>query len=153
MEAEEKAHHCLVRLSATDDVARVRADGLELTSGPAQPDSRGEWWLAEELLIAALSTSLLSTFREQARREGLAVGAYSCVGEAIVHEARETPLSRVVLRVEVEAASEDLPRLDGVLRQAKHACVLARALAVPLELQLTPMPSGASFALHEPRSR
>jgi hypothetical protein len=140
----EKAHHCLVRLSTIDDAARIHTDsGLELTGGPTVTGWRGDWWRAEDLLLAAVETSLLSSFREQARSERLPIGAFRCTGEAVFHEGKDAPLGRLVLRIELETAPEDLLRAEAALWRAKEACVVARALTVPLELQVTTVQSGA----------
>jgi organic hydroperoxide reductase OsmC/OhrA len=142
----EKGHHVLIRVTATDGVARVQTEGLELLAGPSQPEGRGQWWFAEELLVAALSRSLLEAVHDEAHKAALPVGLFTCVGEAIVHPSKANPLGRLILRISIEAAASDVPRLDALVRRATQACVLARALAVPLEVQLTPLPSSATFS-------
>ncbi len=152
MEEAEKAHHCLVRVFTTDTLARVIAEGVELVGGPTLPGRAGEWWICEQLLIASVGVSLLSSFHELAHKERLAVGAFRCVGEAIFHEGAGAPLSRVVLRVQMESTPGDLERAERILRRAKDASVVARVLDVPIELQVVATASGSTLAPSEPRS-
>ena len=121
-------HHCLVRISTTDSSARVQAGERELTGGPTLPDTSGDWWLGEELLAAAAGLSLLSSLHELAGPARLAIGAYRCVAEAVF-----------------------LLRAEAILRHAKDSSVIAHALTVPIELQVTPMPSGAKVDTAPPR--
>jgi organic hydroperoxide reductase OsmC/OhrA len=134
------AHHTVVRLSTTNGVARASADGQELTAGPTSSDG----WQCEQLLVAAAAVSLFNSFCVRARQERLATGAFTCVAEAVFHEDASPPLGRLVLRVELEAAADDLTRAEQILHAAKERCVAARALTVPLELQITALPSGAA---------
>lgn len=149
----EIVHHSLVRVSTTDTIARVRAesavalDERALDAGPMAPEGWiGNWWLWEELLVAAAGTSLLETFQQLAKEARLPYGAFRCTGEAIYHEENVTPLSRLVLRVELEAAPEDLPRAESVLRDARDRFVLAKALQLPVDVQVTAVPSGAGLS-------
>ncbi len=144
----EKAHHCVLRLSATDLPARVRVGDRELAAGPTLLDGNGDWWRGEQLLVAAAAVSLLSSFHEHARKERLATGAFNCVAEAVFHQSNDgqgAALARLVLRVELEAPPRDLPRAEQILHRAKESCMAARALRVPLELQITPLPSGTTL--------
>jgi organic hydroperoxide reductase OsmC/OhrA len=143
-----KAHHCVVRLSATDLPARVQVGDRELAAGPTLLDGSGDWWRAEQLLVSAAAVSLLSSFHRLARQERLAAGAFNCVAEALFHDGEDgqgPALARLVLRVEIEAPVGDLPRVEQILHRAKEGCMAARSLSVPLELQLTPLPSGTAL--------
>lgn len=152
----EPAHHTLVRLSATDDTVRVRAGERELLGGPTVAGAGGDGWRGEELLVAAAGVSLAGDYHARARREGLATGAFRCVAEGVFYAVHAdggeaVRLRRLVLRVELEAAPEDLARAEHLLHRAKESCVVAAALRVPLELQVTPLPSGALSTPPEPR--
>jgi organic hydroperoxide reductase OsmC/OhrA len=143
----EKAHHCVLRLSATDLPARVWVGDRELAAGPTLLEGTGDWWRAEQLLVASAAVSLLSSFHEHARKERLATGAFNCVAEAVFHDdqaGQGRALVRLVLRVELEAPPRDLPRAEEILHRAKETCMAARALRLPLELQITALPSGAT---------
>jgi organic hydroperoxide reductase OsmC/OhrA len=143
----EKAHHCVLRLSATDLPARVRVGDRELAAGPTLLDGNADWWRCEQLLVGAAAVSLLSSFHEHARQERLATGAFNCVAEAVFHQGQDghgPALARMLLRVELEAPPRDLARAEQILHRAKETCMAARALRVPLELQITPLPSGAT---------
>lgn len=149
----EKVHHSLVRASTTDTIARVRAESAialgdrALDAGPIAPEGWiGDWWLWEELLVAAACTSLLETFQRLAKDARLPYGAFHCTGEAIYHEERGTPLARLVLRVELEAAPDDLPLADAVLREARDRFALAQALRLPVDVQVTPVRSGTALS-------
>jgi organic hydroperoxide reductase OsmC/OhrA len=143
----EKAHHCVLRLSATDLPARVRVGDRELAAGPTLLDGNADWWRCEQLLVGAAAVSLLSSFHEHAKQERLATGAYNCVAEAVFHDGQDgqgAALARLVLRVELETSPRDLGRAEQILHRAKETCMAARALRVPLEVQITPLPAGSS---------
>jgi organic hydroperoxide reductase OsmC/OhrA len=136
-------HHSLVRLTAIDLAARIEANGRELIGGPDVPERARDWWLAEELLLSAIGLSLLSAFRGIAAQERLPVGVYVSVVEGIFRDDPERALSRIVFRIDLDAAASDVVRAEHALMRAKHACAIAHALAAPIELQINVAPSGA----------
>ena len=114
---------------------------------PSEFGGRDSWWSPEHLLLSALSLCLMTTFEALARKARLSVLGYASRGEATLDRA-EAGLAFTAFRlhVRVEVAEGDAERTPRLLESAKKHCLVARALAVPVDLEiavLTPAPVSA----------
>jgi organic hydroperoxide reductase OsmC/OhrA len=114
--------------------ARVPIEG----GAPPEFGGRDSWWSPEHLLLSSLSLCLMTTFEALAGKARLPVLGYACRAEAILDRA-ETGLAFTAfgLRVRVEVAPADAERTPQLLESAKKHCLVARALAVPVSLDVT----------------
>jgi organic hydroperoxide reductase OsmC/OhrA len=129
--------------------ATLQAPARPSIEGGAPPEFGGQdaWWSPEHLLLSALSLCLMTTFEALARKARLDVLGYACRGEATLDRG-ETGIAFTGfgLHVQVEVAEADAERTPRLLESAKKHCLVARALAVPVEVEIavvTPSPVGA----------
>jgi organic hydroperoxide reductase OsmC/OhrA len=115
---------------------------------PPEFGGRDSWWSPEHLLLSSLSLCLMTTFEALARKARLSVLGYACHGEATLDRA-ETGLAFTAFRlqVRVDVAEADAERTPKLLESAKKHCLVARALAVPVDVDIavvTPTAAGVA---------
>lgn len=95
-------------------------------------------WTPEDLLVAAVASCYVQTLRAIAARREILLYQVEVEGVGHVTRRADGRLGFVVieLRVEMSADPEDGRAAEKAARDAHRACLLARALDIPVELEL-----------------
>jgi organic hydroperoxide reductase OsmC/OhrA len=125
--------------SVTGDVA-LDASGLPTIESAAPPQfgGKGERWSPEALLVAAVASCFILTFRAIARASSLPWTNLECtVAGTLERVAGVTQFTRVVTRatLTVPAASNTMS-CERVLGKAERDCLIANSLRCQRELQI-----------------
>lgn len=125
--------------SDAGDVA-LDASGLPTieSSAPPQFGGKGERWSPEALLVAAVASCFILTFRAVARASALHWTSLECTVEAKLERvAGVTQFSHILTRavLTVPAASSTASCERG-LRKAERDCLIANSLRCQRELQI-----------------
>ena len=112
------------------------------TAPPLEFDGPGDAWSPEQLLLAAVQSCFLMTFRAVAAASGIEFTALSVEAEGTVDRAGgRTRFTEIVLRPRVVApAGVDTVRLRRALEKAERACLVSASLSTPVRLE--PEPAG-----------
>jgi peroxiredoxin-like protein len=112
------------------------------TAPPLEVDGPGDAWSPEQLLLAAVQSCFLMTFRAVAAASGIEFTALSVEAEGTVDRAGgRTRFTEIVLRPRVVApAGVDTVRLRRALEKAERACLVSASLSTPVRLE--PEPAG-----------
>jgi len=133
-------HHYEVVLERDGSTARLSSSEHPVIVGGAPPQFGGEprLWSPEELLLASVSTCVMTTFQVYAAKERIPIGIYRCVAEATLDRTRVgLAFTRIVLRVDLTVAASDVERVEKVLQLAKRDCIVSNTLNLPVELDST----------------
>jgi organic hydroperoxide reductase OsmC/OhrA len=96
------------------------------TDAPADFDGPGDAWSPEQLLLAAVESCFLLTFRAIAKASKLEFTSIAVEGEGPVDRADgRTRFTEIVLPARVRRA----------LEKAEHACLVSASLATPVRLE------------------
>ena len=102
---------------------------------PAEFNGRDDWWSPEHLLLAATGLCLKSTFDALTARAGVPVLGYSSrVGGVLEKAPRGIVFTSITIAVELMVAEHHVARARELLLQAKEHCIVAKSLAVPINL-------------------
>ena len=105
---------------------------------PPQFGGSDRVWSPEELLVAAALECLWTTFEAYARRDGLAVADWSGTGVAILDRGPRGPVfTSIVLGVDIEVGAGDEERARRLLEKAEQGCIIANALNVPIQVDVS----------------
>jgi organic hydroperoxide reductase OsmC/OhrA len=116
-----------------DAAARRPIEG----GAPPEFGGRDAWWSPEHLLLSSLSLCLMTTFEALARRARLTVLGYACRAEAVLDRSEGgLAFTGFGLHVEVEVSPGDEERTTTLLASAKKHCLVAKALALPVTLDV-----------------
>ncbi len=108
------------------------------TGAPPQFGGSERVWSPEELLVGAALSCLQSTFVAYAKRANLAIRAWSGRATGTLVKTPDGPRFSVLdLTVELATAPGDEALAEQTLRTAERACIVSRALAVPVHLSVT----------------
>jgi peroxiredoxin-like protein len=122
-------------------------DGYATLSSPGVPDLRsappedfggpGDAWSPEQLLLAAVQSCFLLTFRAVAQASRLEWASMSVEAEGVVDRAGGvTRFTEIVLRPRVALpAGTDWVRVQRALEKAERACLVSSSLATPIRLE------------------
>jgi organic hydroperoxide reductase OsmC/OhrA len=120
---------------------RLSSDGkspLEVATPPEFRDGIAGMWTPEDLLVAAVASCYVQTLRAIAGRREILL--YEVEVEGVGHVTRRVDgrLGFVVieLRVELSVDRQDERAGEKAARDAHCACLVARALDIPVELEL-----------------
>jgi organic hydroperoxide reductase OsmC/OhrA len=95
-------------------------------------------WTPEQLLLCALAGSFTTTFHEVARAAGFVFADLEVEIEGSVRRTRraECNFTEILVRPRLTVATKDL-RESGMalLRKAKAACLISRAISVPQTME------------------
>jgi peroxiredoxin-like protein len=130
-------------------VARIAGgpDGYATLSSPGVPDLRsappedfggpGDAWSPEQLLLAAVESCFLLTFRAVAQASHLQWVSMSIETEGVVDRVGGvTRFTEIVVRPRVRLpAGADSARVKRALEKAERACLVSSSLASPIRLQ------------------
>jgi organic hydroperoxide reductase OsmC/OhrA len=106
----------------------------DLTGGPP-PEFRGDAhnWSPEHLLAAALGLCVYTTFDAFAQQDKLDIAGYRDVVTAVLDRTSSgLALKRLTVSVEITVESADVERARATFERAKKACIVSRALSVPV---------------------
>ncbi len=92
---------------------------------------------AEHLLVAAAEICLANTFFFLAERSGLEVSSYESTAEGELEYVPKEGFrfKKIVLRPAIAVRAEDRERAERFLEKAHQACLIARSLSTPVEVQ------------------
>lgn len=133
-------HRYEVRLSA-GPTGYAHLGGEGLPDLPAAPPSDfggpGDAWSPEHLLLAAIETCFVFTFRAVAKASRLAFRALDVTTEGVVdREDGRLRFVQIVLRPRVTlAADADSLRALRVIEKSERACIVSASLAVPVRVE------------------
>ena len=118
-----------------------------LTGPPPEFGGEEAWWSPEHLLLSAMNACLMATFGAMARARGLRVEGYRSRATGVLSK---TPgglaFTSLALAVTLRAEGGEIERARETLLKAKQRCIVANALALPVQLEveieaLTPEPA------------
>ena len=122
-------------------------DGYATLSSAGVPDLRsappedfggpGDAWSPEQLLLGAVESCFLLTFRAVAQASRLEWASMSVEAEGVVDRANGvTRFTEIVLRPRVALpAGADWVRVQRALEKAERACLVSSSLATPIRLE------------------
>ena len=112
------------------------------TAPPLEFDGPGDAWSPEQLLLAAVQSCFLMTFRAVAAASGIDFTSLRVEAEGTVDRVNgRTRFTEIVLRPRVVApAGMDAVRLRRALEKAEHVCLVSASLSTPIRLE--PEPAG-----------
>ena len=104
---------------------------------PREFDGPGDAWSPEHLLLAAVETCFLFTFRAVMAAAGLEFRAIEVVADGIVARNGGPPrFTEITLRPRVTVArADDRERALRAVARAEHACLVSRALVTPVHVE------------------
>jgi peroxiredoxin-like protein len=119
--------------------ATLKSDGVPdlMTEAPADFDGPGDAWSPEQLLLAAVETCFLLTFRAIAKASGIEFTSLAIEGEGTVDRADgRMRFTEIVLRPRLALpAGIDATRVRRALEKAEHACLVSASLSTPVRLE------------------
>ncbi len=108
------------------------------TGPPPQFGGNEEVWSPEELLVGAALACLQSTFAAYAKRAALRIHGWTATGTGTLNKGPGGPVfTSIDLAVELDTERGDEVQAEQVLREAERACIVSRALVVPVHLYVT----------------
>ncbi|HMN28830.1 MAG TPA: OsmC family protein [Caldilineaceae bacterium] len=123
------------RVSASggrEGVVVASAAGLAdlVTASPAEFDGPGDQWSPETMLVAAVASCYLLTFRSIARAARFDWNQVRCRVEGILDRVeRVTRFTKIYLNVKLEAPSGvDLQKAQQLLQKTEQSCLITRSL-------------------------
>jgi peroxiredoxin-like protein len=133
-------HHYDVQLSGgPNGYATVATSGLpNLTSAPPPAfDGPGDAWTPEHLLLAAVETCFLFTFRAVAKHADIAFAKLDLSSEGIVdRQDGRTRFTEIVLRPRLTVATgTDMHRVRSALEKTERACLVSASLSTPVRVE------------------
>ena len=104
---------------------------------PLDFDGPGDAWSPEQLLLAAVQSCFLLTFRAVAKASRLEFASLSVEAEGVVDRVNGvTRFTEIVLRPRVALpAGADWVRVKGALEKAERACLVSASLDTPIRLE------------------
>lgn len=119
--------------------ASVRAPGLPdlAVAPPLEFDGPGDAWSPEQLLLAAVESCFLLTFRAVAAASRIEFTSLSVEAEGTVdRNADGMRFTEIVLRPRIMTPpGVDPIRVRRALEKAERACLVSRSLATPVSLE------------------
>jgi peroxiredoxin-like protein len=119
----------------------VRAgDGIPFTldfSVPPEFGGEGGMWTPEHLLLSAVASCFVATYRGMATKSNLDFQTIEITVEGVI-EKQEGSLrfTRIILRPEaLIGREEDRARASRLLEKAEQGCLIARSLSAEIEMQ------------------
>lgn len=115
--------------------ARVEAPPRPIIScaPSAELDGDATAWCAEQLLLSAIGTSVLTTFEALAARAQVTVLAWGArVGGSVERTDLGPRFTKFIVEMEVEVT--DVERARGVVEECRKLCLISNALVAPVEL-------------------
>jgi peroxiredoxin-like protein len=127
---------------------RVRSAGLPdlPVATPAEFDGPGDQWSPETLLVGAVASCYLLTFRGIAQMARLEWNDLRCDVEGVLERVeRVTRFTKVVLKVKLQVPPRsDLQKAQQLLDKAKQVCLITNSLNAHIVLKAEVYPSEAA---------
>ncbi len=138
-------HRYTVSLASGELVAPPRAP---IAAGaPPQFGGTDQVWSPEDLLAASVLLCLQTTFDAFARRASLRVLDWRGDATATLEKGQGGPtFSSIALGVTVTTEPGDEQRAADLVRSAERHCIISRALAVPVTVEVTASSRAVSAA-------
>lgn len=117
----------------------VLNDTLAVATPPEFPGGIPGIWSPEHLLVAAVSSCLMTTFLAIAEHSRLSFRSFHVKAEGKLEEVEgKLMISEIVLRPRVEIAQEhDREKAERVLRKSEAACLISRSLKATIDMRTT----------------
>jgi peroxiredoxin-like protein len=133
-------HHYRVHLkSEPNGYATLAAPGLpDLRSAPPPAyDGPGDAWSPEHLLVAAVETCFLFTFRAVAKHAEIDCTLIDLSVEGVVsRQDGSIRFTEIVLRPKLAlSAGTDMERVKRVLEKTERACLVSASLSTPIRIE------------------
>jgi organic hydroperoxide reductase OsmC/OhrA len=115
--------------------ARVEAPPRPIISCGPPPELEGDAtaWSAEQLLLSAIGTSVLTTFEAFAARAHVTVLAWGARAGGVVERTDAGPrFTKFVVEIDMEV--NDVERARGVVEETRKHCLVSNALNIPVEI-------------------
>lgn len=129
-------HHYVVTLGHGELAAPPRASLR--TGAPPQFGGSDQVWSPEELLVGAALSCLETTFAAYARRASVPIHDWHGTATGTLVKAAGGPVfTSIDLAIVVVTESGHEAQAEQLLHDADRACIVARALAVPVRLSAT----------------
>jgi peroxiredoxin-like protein len=133
-------HHYEVTLSGEPTgYATLSSEGMPpLRSAPPKDfDGPGDAWGPEHLLLAAVATCFMFTFRAVAQASKFTFTSLDLSGSGTVdRQGGMTRFTEITLRTRLKLpAGGDPERAKRILEKGKNACLVTASLSVPIELE------------------
>jgi len=133
-------HRYEVRLAGgPEGHARLASRGVPdlSTEAPLDFDGPGDAWSPEQLLVAAVESCFLLTFRAVAKASGIEFTSLAVEGEGIVDRANgRLRFTEIILRPRLALpAGVDATRVRRALEKAEHTCLISASLSTPIRLE------------------
>jgi peroxiredoxin-like protein len=122
------AGHATLRSGGVPDLA---------TDAPLDFDGPGDAWSPEQLLLAAVASCFVLTFRAVAKGSNIAYSSIAVDAEGTVDRGEgRTRFTEIVLRPRLALpAGVDATRVRRALEKAEHACLVSASLSTPVRLE------------------
>lgn len=107
------------------------------TAPPLEFDGPGDAWSPEQLLLGAVASCYLLTFRALARASKIEVVSLTIAGEGVVDRADGVMrFTDIVLRPRLTiAAGADRARVERALEKAKRGCLVSASLVPEVRVE------------------
>lgn len=115
--------------------ARVESPSRPIISCGPPPELEGDAtaWSAEQLLLAAIGMSMLTTFEAFAARAQVAVLAWGArVGGTVERTDAGPRFTKFVVELDMEVT--DVERARGVIEETRKCCLVSNSLVAPIEI-------------------
>ena len=144
-------HHYSVHLSAGPvGYAEAKSFGLPTlrVAAPLDYYGPGDAWSLEHLLLAAVQSCLLLTFRAMAKVAQLKFVSLDVETSGIVdREDGVTRFTEIVLRPRLTVpVGTGLERAQRILERSEKACLVSASLATPIRMEQTILEADAALA-------
>jgi peroxiredoxin-like protein len=129
---------------------QTAADGKPVLTNapPAQFGGPGDAWSPEDLLVAAVASCFILTFRAIARASGLAWNELACSAEGTLDKADgATRFTGMALNAQLTVpAGVSADKAERLLHKAEAGCLVSRSLNTEARLQTQIVQAPASSA-------
>lgn len=112
-------------------------DAITVATPPEFPQGMPGIWSPEHLLVAAVSSCLMTTFLAIAEHSKLSFRSFRVHAEGRLEEVEgKLMISEILLRPRVEIGQEpDREKAERVLRKSEAACLISRSLKSRISMQ------------------
>jgi organic hydroperoxide reductase OsmC/OhrA len=155
----QRLPHRYLAVAAGEDIGTIAISSDDLPSLPAAPprefDGPGDRWSPETLLVAAVASCLVLTFRAVARASGVSWTSLSCaVDGTLDHVDKTTAFTRFDIHARLTIpTTTDAGRARTALEKAERNCLISNSLkaATHLTLDIESVADMPELALPESR--
>jgi peroxiredoxin-like protein len=132
-------YYTVMASGASAGTVRVKSAGLPdlPTTAPAEFDGPGDQWSPETLLVGAVASCYLLTFRGIAQMARLEWSEVRCDVEGVLDRIeRVTRFTEVQLKVKLQVSPHsDMQKAQQLLEKAKQACLITNSLNARIVLK------------------